>query len=264
MLKNKKLFLFDIDGTIALDDKLFDGTMDLLTYISNNGGTSMYISNNSTKSREDYVAKFANWDIQVPTKHFMTASFVTCLYMKAKYKTEKIFVIGTQSFVEELRASGLYVTEDPETDVSCVLVGFDRELTFKKLENACQLLSNHKIDFVATSPDLCCPVSFGFIPDCGSICQMISNAVNRKPFVVGKPNPLMIELCIRESGHSKEETLVVGDRLYTDIASGINAKVDTAVVLTGEATQADLGDTKFPPDFAFATIRDLYEEIIEE
>ena len=264
MLKEKKLFLFDIDGTIALEEQLFDGTMDLLTHIANIGGTAMYISNNSTKSREDYVAKFANWDIQVPPHYFITASYVTCLYMKAKYKAEKIFVIGTRSFIEELRAFGLSVTEDPDPDVACVLVGFDSELTYKKLENACKLLSDPNIDFLSTSPDLRCPVSFGFIPDCGSICQMIINAVNRKPFIIGKPNPLMIELCLRESGHSKEETLVIGDRLYTDIAVGINAGVETAVVLTGEAKQGDLATTKFPPDFAFSTIRDLYDEIIEE
>ena len=264
MLKEKKLFLFDIDGTIAVEEQLFDGTMDLLKHIENIGGIAMYISNNSTKSREDYVRKFANWNIQVPPSYFITASYVTCLYMKAKYKSDKIFVIGTRSFIEELRAFGLSVTEELESDIACVLVGFDSELTYKKLENACQLLSHSDIDFLSTSPDLRCPVSFGFIPDCGSICQMIVNATSRKPFVIGKPNPLMIELCIRESGHSKEETLVVGDRLYTDIAAGINAGVETAVVLTGEAKQADLAKTKFPPDFAFTTIRDLYDEMIDE
>ena len=264
MLKNKKLFLFDIDGTIAVGDQLIDGTSELLAYIDNIGGIAMYISNNSTLSCESYVQKFAAWDLCVPEKYFVTASYATCLYMKIKYKDQKIFVVGTKSFVQELNEFNLSITEVPDDDVSCVLVGYDSELTYQKLSDACLLLSRDNVNFVATSPDLRCPVPFGFVPDCGSICQMITNASGRKPFIVGKPNPLMAELCLKESGFSKDETLIVGDRLYTDIAIGINAGIETALVLTGETSQSDLTNTRYLPDFAFPSIRDLYHEIMED
>ncbi len=264
MLKDKKYFLFDIDGTIAIDDTLYEGSRKLLAYIDSIGGRSFYITNNSTKSRKDYVKKFEKWGIYTQEEQFMTASYVACRYLKKHYGDRRLFVIGTPSFEEELREYGLKVTRKIQRDTACVVAGFDRTLTYEKIEAACELLFCPEIDFVATNPDLRCPVSFGFIPDCGGICGMLKAAADRTPYYVGKPNAKIVRLCMEQVNARTDEVLVVGDRLYTDIACGINAGVETALVYTGEAKPEDIKNTEYMPDYTYQNILELYEDFVRE
>lgn len=261
-LKEKKLFLFDIDGTLALGNTLFEGSRELLSHINSIGGKSYFITNNSTKSGADYVKKFRDsFQLKTTEDLFITSGFMTIRFLKENFSGKKIYCLGTHSFVQELQRNGLYITETVEPDVACALVGFDNELNYRKLEIICEILSTMDVPFYATNPDLCCPVSFGFVPDCGSICGMIENSTGKTPVYLGKPNALVVDLCLEASGFSKEETLVVGDRLYTDIACGINAGVDTCVLFTGEAQKGDLEVTPYPPAYQFDTVLDLLEAL---
>lgn len=261
MLKEKRFFLFDIDGTLAVGETLYDGTKEFLEWIEQNGGKSYYITNNSTKSRKDYVEKFQRWGISTEEEQFMTASYAACLYMKEHYEGKKVFVLGTPSFVEELKEFGICVTEEAEQDVECVLAGFDDTLRYEKLEKACELLFRKDIDFLGTNPDLRCPSPFGFIPDCGAICGMLRDTTGREPYFIGKPNRVIADLCMETCHGRPEEFLVVGDRLYTDIACGINAGLETAVVYTGEADEEEVKTSVWKPDYCFDTILDLYETV---
>lgn len=262
MLKNKRLFLFDIDGTIAVGNTLYEGSAALLDYIEKIGGKAYYITNNSTKSNADYVAKFKReFGLDTTEEQFVTSGFMTIRFLKENYAGKKIFVLGTESFIAELRKNDLTVTEKPEDDIACVVVGYDSELTYQKLTNTCQVLSTMDVPFYGTNPDLCCPIDFGFIPDCGAICQMITSSTGKKPIYLGKPAKEVCELCMQLSGFSKEETLVVGDRLYTDIACGINAGVETCVVYTGEATPDEVAGSNYKPDYAFADIKTFFEAL---
>ena len=172
-------------------------------------------------------------------------------------------MLGTKSFVREVRSFGLSVTEtvNKETinQVKAAVVGFDNELTYQKITDICELLAAGDVKYYATNRDLACPVSFGFIPDCGAICNMIACAAGREPEYIGKPNPLMVTLAAEENGYGKEDILVIGDRLYTDIACGLNAGVDTLAVFTGEAKKEDLKTTEFVPDYYCETIKELYD-----
>lgn len=262
MLTNKKLFLFDIDGTIAVGDTLYDGSRELLDLISRIGGKAYYITNNSTKSGADYVQKFrTSFRLSSTEDQFVTSGFMTIRFLRKHFEHKKIFVLGTSSFLKELRKNGLTVTEEPEDDIECVLCGYDSELNYQKLVNICQVLSTTNVPFYATNPDLCCPIDFGFIPDCGAICQMIESSTGKVPIYLGKPAKEVCELCMELSGFTKDETLVVGDRLYTDIACGINAEVDTCVVYTGEATPDEVLHSPYQPTYAFPDIRHLYEAL---
>lgn len=260
-LSKKKLFLFDIDGTLSVGDTLFDGSRELLEYIEKIGGRVYYITNNSTKSNGDYVEKFARWNLTTEEEQFVTSGYMAIRYLKENFRDQKIFVLGTKSYLTELRKQGIVVTEEVEDDVTCVLAAYDSELNYQKLEKACELLYRKEVAYLATNPDLCCPAPFGFIPDCGAICNMLEAAVYRKPRYLGKPSREVVELCLKRSGFSREETLVVGDRLYTDIACGIEGKAQTCLLLTGEAKWEDLQDTIYPPDYCFGTVRELLEYI---
>lgn len=258
MIKQKKLFLFDIDGTLAVGNTLYEGSAELLAYIERIGGKAYYITNNSTKSGLDYVKKFREaFHLETTEDLFITSGCMTIRFLLENYADKKIFVLGTASFITELRKNGLHITEECEPDIACVVAAYDSELNYEKLIQICQVLSAMDVPFYATNPDLCCPTHFGFIPDCGAICEMITHSTGKTPIYLGKPSKDVVELCLQLSGFSKEETLVVGDRLYTDIACGINGGVDTCVVFTGEAKEEDIKDTPFRPNYAFATINDL-------
>lgn len=264
-LKQKKLFLFDIDGTIALSEDVLPGTMDLLAYIKKIGGRAIYITNNSSKSTADYVEKFARMGIETEAEDFVTAGSYTLSYLKEHHANDCIFVMATDSYFAELEKNGLQVTTKCTDDVDVVLTAFDTELTYEKIENACRLLMDTQKEriWLATNADLRCPVDFGMIPDCGSICNMLSAATDRKPQYLGKPSPGLVDFSMDMTGFSKEETLVVGDRIYTDIACGENAGVETCLVFTGEAKEQDVATSENRIDFCFSSVRELYEMIVE-
>jgi len=259
-LKDKKLFLLDMDGTIYLDEDLFDGTLDFLEYVKKIGGRYMFLTNNSSKSVSAYVEKLARLGIASTAEDFLTSTNATVLYLQKK-GYHKIYAFGTASFKEQLREGGLPVTDHLEEDIDCLCMGFDTELTFQKLEDACILL-NRGVDYIATNPDWVCPTWYGYVPDCGSVSQMLFNATKRKPMFIGKPEPTMVYLAMEKTGYSAEETVVMGDRLYTDIACGVNAGISSIFVLSGEGTMEDLAASDVKPEFVRDNIRQEYNELI--
>ncbi len=262
-MTKKKLFLFDIDGTLAVGDTLYDGSAKLLDYIDRIGGKSYFITNNSTKSGADYVKKFKEaFGLDSTEDQFITSGYMTIRFLKEHYADKKIYVLGTQSFLSELRKNGLRITETAEKDIDCIVAAYDSELSYAKLSEACKALLTTDVPFYGTNPDLRCPIDFGFIPDCGAICNMLTETTDKTPTYLGKPSKEVVNLCLALSGFSKEETLVVGDRLYTDIACGINGGVDTCVLFTGEAKPEDLKDTPYPPTYAFENVNALLQALL--
>ena len=260
-LKDKRLFLLDMDGTIYLDDQLFDGTLEFLAYVKTIGGRAMYLTNNSSKSVKSYVDKLARLGISACEEDFLTSVNATVLHLQREgYR--KIYAFGTKSFKSQLRENGLTVTDKLEKDIDCLCCGFDTELTFQKLEDACILL-NRGVAFVATNPDWVCPTWYGSVPDCGSVCEMLFRATGRRPRVIGKPQPDMVQLAIEKSGFSARQAILVGDRIYTDIQSGVNAGIDTVLVLSGEATLEDLAASETKPAYVMQNIREFLNTIKE-
>lgn len=264
-LSQKKLFLFDIDGTIAVGNDLLDGAAELLQYIDSIGGKAYYITNNSTKSNSDYVEKFRHsFGLETTEDLFITSGYMMLQYLLQNYSQDKIFVLGTASFIAELRKNGLHIVETAEENIACVVVAYDNELNYGKLIEVCKVLSTTNVPFYATNPDLCCPIDFGFIPDCGAICEMITHSTGKEPTYLGKPSAEVVRVCQEASGFTDAETLVVGDRLYTDIACGINAGVDTCVVYTGEAQAEDLDNTPYPATYCFQDVKELLKTILNK
>ena len=262
-LKNKKLWLFDMDGTIYEEERVFDGTLDLLQTIVDNGGRYVFITNNSSKSVIDYVKKVKSLGIEADEDNFFTSAQATILYLKQHFPGAKVYCQGTKSLVKELEDAGIDVTEQVES-IDVVLVGFDMELTTEKLRKTCEILSTQEVVYLATNPDWVCPVSFGFIPDCGSICGMIKNATTKWPIYIGKPEPTMVNIVMEKYGVSAEETVVVGDRLYTDIATGLNAGVTAVCVLTGEATVEEIEKGEIRPTLTLDSVKEILKAIREE
>ena len=224
-LKKKRLFLLDMDGTIYLGNDIFDGTLDFLDYVKEIGGRYIFLTNNSSKSVDKYIEKLASLGITATEDDFFTSTNATVMYLEKKtYK--KIYALGTSSFKEQLKGAGFNITDKLEDGIDCLCMGFDTELTFQKLEDACILLGRG-VDYIATNPDWVCPTSYGYVLDCGSVSEMLYNATKRRPYFIGKPRPDMAYFAIEKSGFAPEETAIIGDRLYTDIACGANAGIST-------------------------------------
>ena len=246
-ISKMKLFLFDMDGTLYLGNSLFDFTIPLLNAIRASGGTYLFMTNNSSKSVEDYIEKLKKLGIPSTREDFITSSQATAYYLHKHHEGKRLYVCGTESLKKELRSEGFSVTENLE-EVECIIMGFDTELTFQKLHDVSYLLlTRPEIPYIATNPDLVCPTEFGSVPDCGSVCAMIFNATGRQPLVIGKPAPLMPILAMDRLGFTKEETCVIGDRIYTDVKSGLNAGITGILVMSGETTPEILAESKDKP-----------------
>ncbi len=245
-ISNINLFLFDMDGTLYLGNQLFDFTKELLQSIRDAGKKYLFMTNNSSKSVVDYVKKLEKLGIAATEEDFITSSQATAYYLKLHYTGAKLYVCGTESLKAELRKEGFEITEELEL-VDCIVMGFDTELTFKKLEDVCKLLFARELPYIATNPDYVCPTEYGSVPDCGSVCDMIFNATGKRPFVIGKPAALMPELAMESRGYGPGETAVIGDRIYTDIKSGLNAGIRGILVMSGETTREILEASEDKP-----------------
>lgn len=249
-LKEKKLFLLDMDGTIYEGGRLFAGTLPLLQAIADKGGRYLFLTNNSSSSVEDYVARLRGMGISATRDDFFTSAQATALVLQQEYPGQLVYCMGTDSLKEELRRQGISLAEIPAPEVTVALAGFDRQLNYQKLLDMCVLLRRPDVHYLATNPDWVCPVEGGnFIPDCGAMCQMLEHAVHRLPRVIGKPEPLMVQYAMASTGFAPEETVMIGDRLYTDIAAGNRAGVDSLCVLSGEATLRDVEESADKPTY---------------
>ena len=258
-IKNLKLYLFDMDGTLYLGDRLFDFTIELLKKIKQSGGRYMFMTNNSSKSVADYIKKLQKLGIESTYDDFITSSQATAYYLKKHHNGKTLYVCGTESLKKELISHGFKITEEIDK-VEALIMGFDTELTFKKLHDASYLLlTRENLPYIATNPDYVCPTEFGSVPDCGSVCDMLYNVSKRRPIVIGKPEALMPILAMEKAGYTKEETAVIGDRIYTDIKSGINAGTTTILVLSGETTKEILDASNDKPTDVMESAQEILD-----
>ena len=211
---------------------------------------------------EGYIEKLERLGIATGPEDYLTSVDAAIDLLRREYPGQKCYAAGTESFRQQLESAGIPVTTRVEEDVDILLSGFDRELTFQKLEDSCILL-NRGVTWLATNPDWVCPTWYGAVPDCGSVCQMLTNATGREPIFIGKPQPAMAELAMRRTGFGREETVLIGDRVYTDIACAVNADIDSILVLSGEGTREDTEKFGVRPTWIYDDIAAVYREMEE-
>lgn len=261
LLQKIKLYLFDMDGTLYLGDQLYPFTTELLKTLKDTGRKYLFMTNNSSKSVEDYIKKLEKLGIPATREDFITSSQATAYYLKEHHWGQTLYVSGTQSLRRELEREGFRTTDKVE-ETDCIVMGFDTELTFRKLHDVSYLLlTRESIPYIATNPDYVCPTEFGSVPDCGSVCDMIFNATGKRPVVIGKPSPLMPQLAMEQWGYSREETAVVGDRIYTDVKSGLNAGITGILVMSGETTPEILAASPDKPHLVLSDAGEILEAI---
>ncbi len=252
-LKNINYFLFDMDGTLYLGNRLFEGTLAVLEKIQRTGRQFLLLTNNSSLSIADYCQKMSALGIPAGSDRIFSSASATILYLQQQNPHARLFLLATPGVEAEFTAAGFELT-DKSPDF--VVLTFDKTLTYAKVERACRLL-RQGVPFIATHPDLVCPTDQGPIPDCGAMIRMITAATNVEPKIIGKPSRDMIAFALAKLHAQPNETAIVGDRLYTDMEMGFQAGLTTVLVLSGEASLPSAQAHSPKPDFILPAIQDL-------
>lgn len=263
-LKEKKMFMLDMDGTIYNENSLIPGAKDFFNLLKGRDIGYTFMTNNSSKGKATYIKKLYDLGIECTEENIASSVNATVNYLNTHKPGARIYLVGTESLSRELQSEGFEVLPHSYrgSNIDYVLVGFDTELNYEKVIGACWYI-NRGFDYLATNCDLKCPVLDNkFIPDCGAINLMLEAATGRKPLYLGKPDRYLVDFVRKKWNLRYNDIVTVGDRLYTDIAIGINAGVDSICVLTGEATLDDLKTTIYKPTYVFDSIKELYEALI--
>lgn len=264
LLKDIELFMLDMDGTIYLGDRVFEGSREFIGLLKEVGKDFLFLTNNSSKSSDDYILKLKKMGIAIEKDNLLTSGQATAIYLKSISKDKdfiNVYVVGTSSLKSELKGFGINVVESPQEDIDYLIVGFDTELTYQKLLDACKLIKMG-VPFIATNPDLVCPVGEDeYIPDCGSICIMLENATKKKPLYIGKPSKIIVDIVAKFKNVNKKRIAIVGDRLYTDIKLGIINNITSICVLSGETNLDEIEKSDVKPTLIFNSIKDVYNEL---
>ncbi|MBM4386343.1 MAG: HAD-IIA family hydrolase [Deltaproteobacteria bacterium] len=254
-LKETTFFILDMDGTFYLGDELIRGAPEFLDFIKKRGAGYLFLTNNSSKSPADYARKFRRIGYPVPEENIFTSGEATARFIEMNTSFRRIFLAGTPSLEAVFRNAGFELaTEDPD----CCVLGFDTTLTYEKLRVFCDLV-RRGMPYIATHPDLVCPVGGGaFIPDAGAMIAFIKAAAGREPDeVIGKPNKAIMEMLFDQRGIDAGSAALIGDRLYTDIAAAKNAGILSILPLTGETEREDIEKSQVKPDIVVRNLLEL-------
>ncbi len=247
--------VLDMDGTIYCGEQLFDCTLPFLDLLKRLGTTYTFLTNNTSRSKKDYIAKLEKRGIPATADQMYTAADSTISYLREQLpQVKRIAILGTSSLSAQFAEEGF--TDDWETP-EAVVVGFDTDLTYARLCKTAYFVQQG-LPFLATHPDLICPTDEPTVlVDCGAICTCLTAVTGRTPVVLGKPEPsLLLDIC-RKAHVNPEEAMMVGDRIYTDVAMGRRAGVPAVLVLSGEATREDAAACPLPPNLIVTDIGEL-------
>lgn len=258
-LKEKNVYLLDMDGTIYLGDELIDGSKKFLETIKNQGKRYIFLTNNSSKSKEIYVEKLNRLGIQASEEEVFTSGEATTMYLKKQKEGAKIYLLGTEALEEEFIREGFILEKERHKNIDYVVLGFDTTLTYEKLWAACEYISEG-VEYIATHPDFNCPLpNDKFMPDAGAMAALIKASTGKTPKVIGKPNKEIVESIASKYGLKKEDMVIVGDRLYTDIKTGENAGIVSVLVYSGETKQEDYRKSETRAEYVFNSVKDMID-----
>ena len=253
-LQDVKCFLLDMDGTFYLGNNLIEGSLDFIDKVRATGRDFLFLTNNSSHNADFYVKRLHGMGLDVPREKILTSGEATADKLNQLYPGKRAFVLGNEYLVEEFTQMGVIVDqENPEI----VVIGYDTTLDYKKMTRVCDLV-RAGLPYIATHPDFNCPTETGFAPDIGAIMAFIEASAFRRPeLIVGKPNTGIVEAALRRTGLKTGEMAMVGDRLYTDIETGLRSGMLSILVMSGETTEEMLAKSETVPDLKFGRLADM-------
>jgi len=253
VLGDKKLYIFDMDGTIYLGSRVFDFAIRFIDNLRKSGRRVLFFTNNASHTTEFYVNKLTRLGFSPTPDEIMTSGDVTMEFLLRHRVGKRVYLVGTDELVENFKARGIPLSDGTGKTCDIVVTSFDTTLTYEKLDNACRFVRNGA-EYLSTHPDFNCPTEDGFIPDSGAIAAFVTASTGKVPTYFGKPYRETVEMIEEATGINRTDMCIFGDRLYTDIALGKRHGVCSVLVLSGETTvddvenasEADRADYVFP------------------
>lgn len=249
ILKDKKLFIFDLDGTVYLGGMPFDFAVRYIEHLRLAGRRVLFFTNNASHSSTFYYTKLSALGFDPRREEIMTAGDVTAEFILRHRQDASVYLLGTSELSRDWRVRGIRLITDDDVSLGVradiVVSSFDTELTYERLSHAVRLIRSGA-EYLCTHPDRVCPTEDGFIPDSGAIAAAITAATGKTPKFFGKPGGETMDMILEVTRCRPGDICVFGDRLYTDIALGKKNGITSCLVLTGETTEEDL--KKAPPE----------------
>lgn len=256
ILDGVRCFALDMDGTIYLGERWIDGAREFLHRIEESGRSYVFVTNNSSKNPAVYVEKLHRMGLDIGEDRIVTSGQATIWYLQRHFPKARVFLLGNPLLQEEFMQAGIQLEEE-NPDV--VVTAFDTSFTYQKMCRVCDHV-RAGLPYLATHPDFNCPTETGYIPDAGAIHAFIRASAFRYPDrIIGKPNEDIIAYLATRVGTQRDRIAMVGDRLYTDIAAGKNNGLKSVLVLSGEATMEDVGQSEVVPDLIFESVKGMTE-----
>ena len=258
LLSEKKLYIFDMDGTIYLGYNVFDFAIRFINHLRAAGKKVLFFTNNASHTTEFYVNKLTKLGFSPTPDEIMTSGDVTIEFLKRHRAGKSVYLVGTDELVQNFRESGIKMLEGNEESADIVVTSFDTTLTYQKMDNACRLVRGGA-EYLSTHPDFNCPTETGFMPDSGAIAALVTASTGVSPTYFGKPYPYTVQMIEEATGVDRKEMCIFGDRLYTDIALGKRHGVCSVLVLSGETRKEDLASASAEeqPDYTFASLKEV-------
>ena len=243
ILSAKKLFVFDMDGTIYLGGIPFDFAVRFINKLRESGRRILFFTNNASHSPEFYIKKLTRLGFNPSEEEICTSGNVTAAFLTSERAGRRVYLVGTEELYDQFAAAGVDLVCDKNgvpdgREADIVVTSFDTTLTYDKLVVACDFI-RAGAEYLSTHPDFNCPTETGFIPDSGAIAALVTASTGVLPTYFGKPYPETVRMISEITGVEKDEMIIFGDRIYTDIATGKRHGITAALVLSGECNESD-------------------------
>ena len=253
-IQDVRCFLLDMDGTFYLGENLIPGSLDFIRRVEETGRDFLFLTNNSSHNADFYVQRLKRMGLNVGREKVLTSGEATAAVLLEKYPGKRACVLGNEFLREEMREAGVTVDQ---TDPEIVVVGYDTTLDYKKMTAVCDFV-RAGLPYIATHPDFNCPTETGFAPDIGAIMAFIEASTGRRAdLVVGKPHTGIVQAALRRTGLAVGQLAMVGDRLYTDIETGLKSGMLSILVMSGETTPEMLAAYPNKPDLVFDRLAEM-------
>lgn len=252
-IKNKEGFIIDMDGVIYHGNKLLPGVTEFVAWMENSGKKFLFLTNSSERTPRELHEKLKRLGIEVSEDHFYTSALATASFLASQTPDGSAYVIGDAGLIHALYSAG-FTTNNVNPDY--VVVGDTHGYSFDKIELALNLVMRGA-RLIGTNPDVSGPVETGIAPSTKALISPIEIASGKKAYFVGKPNPLMMRIALKKLGTRREDTIVIGDRMDTDIRCGLESEIDTLLVMSGITSKDEIDKFPYRPKFVLNGVVDL-------
>jgi NagD protein len=251
----KEAFICDMDGVIYHGNHLLPGVPEFVAHLQKTGKRYLFLTNSSERSPRELAQKLARLGVEVPAEHFYTSALATAAFLAAQSPGCSVYAIGEPGLLNALYEAGITMND---VNPDYVVIGEAKGYTYETMTRAIRLVIGGA-RLIGTNPDTTGPTEGGLVPACGSLVAPVELATGSKAYFLGKPNPLMMRSAMKKLGATREQTVIIGDRMDTDILAGIESEIDTVLVLTGVTAVADLPRYPYRPHHVLSGVAALLE-----